>query len=167
MGVERNPPPKPTLTPAPQWVGPVDMREDVSTLTERGICVRALDVVLRLQHIVESMRAGLRLEMDEVKEQLRAIETGRPTMPSHHDWSEDVARMEELLKGRVKDPRDPMTSDRVRTLIQATNDAIADKKDATLVRRIKAQGWALGLEVGKAVLFALLGAAAAKWGLHL
>ena len=56
-------------------------------------------------------------------------ETMRAPAASHHDWSVD-GRVDRILTDRVRDPRDPMTSDRAAAIATQVIEAVKNADDA-------------------------------------
>jgi hypothetical protein len=87
----------------------------------------------------------------------------REEMPSHHDWSEELSRLSTELTARVKDKRDPMTSDRAAAIAAGV---VREAEDAHELGRWRwRKGWAqrMGTEIVKAALLLVLGYVASRW----
>jgi hypothetical protein len=81
---------------------------------------------------VEALRAETaRNAADLARHDARITALEQPTMrnelPSHHDWSEELQRLSSELTARVKDKRDPMTSDRAKAIAA---DVVRTAEDA-------------------------------------
>ena len=55
-----------------------------------------------------------------------------------HDWSEDLEKADEILRARVKNKRDPMTSERARDLAKEVVKATSDGAELSTWRAVKA-----------------------------
>jgi hypothetical protein len=87
----------------------------------------------------------------------------REELASHHDWSEELSRLSTELTARVKDKRDPMTSDRAKAIAA---DVVREAEDAHELGRWRLRkGWAqrMGTEIFKWLVLFVLGWLAAHY----
>lgn len=87
----------------------------------------------------------------------------REEAKSHHDWSEELARLDQELTRRVKDKRDPMTSDRARELAK---EVVRETEDGKILSRWRVgKGWIqrMATEVVKDIFLLSLGWLAAHY----
>jgi hypothetical protein len=87
----------------------------------------------------------------------------REELASHHDWSEELSRLSTELTARVKDKRDPMTSERAKAIAAAVVREAEDAHELGEWRLRK--GWVqrMGTEVVKAVILLVCGWLAAHY----
>lgn len=162
-----NVPPHRPLRQAREVVGPE--REDVSAFTDRSIVVRALDVALRTHEEVRAIRLGVRLELDDVQERLKAAEHSRPHVtadpfptdddddrePSIHEWNKILAEAgHTTLSRRVREGK--IDSERARAIAEEAAKKVWHEahvaEELTTWRRLKG----LGPMIGKGMLKALI-----------
>lgn len=174
-------PPRPRPPTMPQYVGDGDYRFDAAKLTDRGIAIKALDLILRLQHAmqvhssefisfkrsVEEESASTLKMATEYEYRLSALE-GRPREPlaSSHEWDELLAVAGHELSKRVKNQRDPLDSDRARQIALDVVETVKTSNDAKAYRALKSKGAKITFSVLKWLAIALLGFATSHFGLH-
>jgi hypothetical protein len=138
-----------------EYVGPDEMREDLAGATDRQLIVRAINELLFMRYdlgaLVRDM-AGLTRRVERMED------ATQPRVASHHDWSEELARLDSELTRRVKDPDVKFNSERateiaVKVVKNARNEEKAlayDKRDEE-IRRLRF--WAITFAVGTVVTF--------------
>ncbi len=181
---EKLTPPRP-IRPTGEIVGPEGAQEDVSSLTERAIMVRAYDVVLRVSETVRMIRAGFSLELDALKERIGALEaakagstiplaspppaanddddddTFRAKEPSIHEWDQLLEGAGHELTKRVKDPNSKFDSARARAIaaevaVQVVKK-IGENAELSTWRRLKGLLPMIGKETLRAVIPLIIG----------
>jgi hypothetical protein len=175
-------PPRPGKPPTlPQYVGDGDYRFDAAKLSDRGIAIKGLDLILRLQHsmqvhsgefmsfkkAVEDDKIALLKMATEYEYRLSALE-GRPreALASSHEWTELLTAAGQELSKRVKNPRDPLDSDRARHIAQEVIETAKTAADASAYRTLRSRGAKILFAVLKAIAIAALGFGASHFGLH-
>lgn len=167
---------------APEWVGDSEEHRDISLMSDRAIAVASFDAVLKLssalrhnvsaqikfQHEWEEQMVSLLRELPNHERRIRELELGpmREEIPSSHEWNEELRNAGVILSQRVKDPKDRLDSQRAREIAREVIEGAKTADDARAFRALKSKGWSVALEILKLVIVALLGAAAAHYGLH-
>jgi hypothetical protein len=124
-----------------ETAGPPDNRVDVTGMQPQALLIAILDRVLHVDQDLRIMKLGLQLELDAIKERLAVIERGGhlapPALPKMRDpddsWyghDDAIERVRRVTHERVKDPRDPLNSDRVRELAGEMLEKLDIQKDA-------------------------------------
>jgi hypothetical protein len=143
---------------APELVGPD--REDVSTCTDRALILRCIDAVLHMQHDLGRHLAAI----TRIERRLLQVEATGPSMrdpdSSWHDYDADWERARLILRDKVKDPRDPMDSDRVRALAKDALLSVETGRELRTWRTVKNWPRWLAREGLKALVPLIVGGAA-------
>jgi hypothetical protein len=178
--VEKLTPPRPTpIRPTGEIVGPEGAQEDVSSLTERAIMVRAYNVVLKVGQDVRMIRAGFSLELDGIKDRLGVLEgtraakgqvsLGAPPLPkldddddetkepSIHDWNQILAEAGHELSAKVKDPHNKFDSGRARAIALEVVQTVREKSELSTWRNLKALLPFLGKKALEALVPLIIG----------
>jgi hypothetical protein len=183
--------PRPARTP--EWVGEGDLRQDVSSMTDRALLIKAIDEALHLRQELGRMvytldQLGHRVAVLEsarpaplVASLVPLAESGpteRPPLPpplpievrdrehSSHEWDALFVQAGQVLSERVKDPRDRLDSKRARAIAKEVVEGVKEADDAKAFRTWKSRSLAIGFEVLKFVAAAAAGALAARYGLR-
>jgi hypothetical protein len=94
----------------------------------------------------------------------------RPEESSYHNLHDMMVEAGDILYKRMKDPRDRMSSDRVREITEAVIENVKVAEDAATFRKLKKGGKHIVLEAAKHALKWLLpllvGGGAVHWGVH-
>jgi len=151
MAAEREPPHRPLHT-ASDVVGPDDAREDVSSYTDRGVAVRALDVMLHTREEVRMIRAGFHLETDAIKGRLAELEAARSPPPpdsdettqpmrdkdaSFHDFDHELKALRSSLRDKVVSRHHPISESSALALIRGERERVETLTELGTWRAIK------------------------------
>jgi hypothetical protein len=173
-------PPRPRPPTLPQIVGEGESRIDVAKLTDRGIAVKALDLILRMQHAMQvhaseflsfrkdatDDKAVLLKQIDDYERRISCLE-GRPreAAASSHEWNELLTTAGNELSRRVKDTRDGLDSNRARAIAMEVVHTVKTAEDAKSFRSLKARGMKVIYHVLVGLLSLAAGFAASHYGL--
>lgn len=173
-------PPRPKPPTMPQYVGDGDYRFDAAKLTDRGIAIKGLDLILRMQHAmqvhssefisfkksVEDDKVMLLKMATDVEHRLSALE-GRPRDPlqSSHEWTELLTEANDLLSRRVKDKKDALSSDRARAIAKEVVESVKQADDAKAFHTWRSRGSKIAFEVIKWFVIWALGVGSYHFGL--
>src|SRR5271165_7605 len=118
--------------------------ESDENLDIRQLVLRALNVGLRTHEDVRQLGIRLGIEIDQFHARISALEAHgapadrAPAQVSGHDWSDQLAVADQILRQRVKDPSDKaMTSDRARAIAADVVQSVAADQELSRWRAVK------------------------------
>ena len=114
--------PPPTMHQVPEYVGPPDgegNRLDVSRHTDRQIGIRALDEIRWVRKLlVDWVEAAAKTEMkvDAIDTRIDKLEDAKESS-AVTEWGAPLRELRKSIDAKVKDPNDPLTPERARTVV--------------------------------------------------